>query len=67
VAADLLDTMRAFARCVGLAAPQIGELVRVVVVDCSRHPKATEDHGELILIDPVIVAHSGGEVGREVA
>ena len=65
VAADLLDTMRAFASCVGLAAPQIGELVRVVVVDCSRHPKATEHHGELVLIDPVIVAHSGGEVGRE--
>jgi peptide deformylase len=24
----------------GIAAPQIGELVRIVVVDCSPHPKA---------------------------
>lgn len=65
VAADLLDTMRAFPRCVGVAAPQIGEPVRVAVVDCSQHPKATEHHGELVLVDPVIVARSGGEVGRE--
>jgi peptide deformylase len=28
VAADLLDTMAAHAGCVGLAAPQLGELVR---------------------------------------
>ena len=65
VAADLLDTMRSFPRCVGVAAPQIGELVRVAVVDCSQHPKAAEHHGELILVNPVIVARSGGEVGRE--
>ena len=65
VAADLLDTMRSFPRCVGVAAPQIGELVRVAVVDCSLHPKATEHHGELVLVNPVIVARSGGEVGRE--
>ena len=40
VVADLLDTMRSFGHCVGIAAPQIGELVRVAVVDCSGHPKA---------------------------
>ncbi len=65
VVADLLDTMRAFPRCVGVAAPQIGELVRVAVVDCSLHPKANEHHGELVLVNPVIVAASGSEVGRE--
>jgi peptide deformylase len=65
VAADLLDTMRSFPRCVGVAAPQIGELVRVVVIDCSQHPKAAEHHGELVLVNPVIVAASGAEVGRE--
>jgi peptide deformylase len=65
VAADLLDTMRSFPRCVGVAAPQIGELVRVAVVDCSQHPKAAGHHGELVLVNPVIVARSGGEVGRE--
>ncbi len=65
VAADLLDTMRSFPRCVGVAAPQIGELLRVAVVDCSQHPKATEHHGELVLVNPVIVAAAGAEVGRE--
>jgi peptide deformylase len=65
VVRDLLDTMRSFGHCVGIAAPQIGELVRVAVVDCSGHPKALENHGELILVDPVIVAASGSEVGRE--
>ena len=37
---DLFDTMRSFERCVGLAAPQIGELARVVAVDVRGHPKA---------------------------
>ncbi len=65
VVADLLDTMRSFGHCVGIAAPQIGELVRVAVVDCSGHPKAPGAHGELVLVNPVIVAASGSEVGRE--
>ena len=59
VVADLLDTMRAFGHCVGIAAPQIGELVRVAVVDCTGHPKAPERHGLLVLVNPVIVAAEG--------
>ncbi|MGH2967483.1 MAG: peptide deformylase [Solirubrobacteraceae bacterium] len=62
---DLIDTMRSFPRCVGVAAPQIGELVRVAVVDCSEHPKADVHHGLLVLVNPVIAAASGSEVGRE--
>ena len=65
VARDLLDTMHSFGHCVGIAAPQIGELVRVAVVDCSGHKKAPVNHGELVLINPVIVAAAGSEVGRE--
>ena len=66
VAADLLDTMRSFPRCVGIAAPQIDELVRLVVVDVSEHPKAPPDHhGLLVLADPVVVSSSGSEVARE--
>jgi peptide deformylase len=65
VAGDLLDTMRAGPRCVGVAAPQIGELVRVIAVDCSEHPKATVNHGLLLLVNPAIVAAEGSEVGRE--
>jgi len=65
VIADLLDTMRAFGHCVGIAAPQIGESVRVCVVDVTGHRKATSSNGELILVNPVITASSGSEVGRE--
>ena len=65
VIADLLDTMRSFGHCVGIAAPQIGESVRVAVVDVSGHRKALTHHGELVLVNPVIVAAEGAEVGRE--
>jgi peptide deformylase len=65
VAADLLETMRAHERCVGLAAPQIGELVRVVVVDVSEHPKADTSNGLMVLANPRIVAATGREVARE--
>jgi peptide deformylase len=65
VAADLVDTMRAGPRCVGVAAPQIGELVRMVAVDCSSHPKAALNHGLLVLVNPAVVEASGSEIGRE--
>src|SRR6266702_4590150 len=65
VAADLLETMRAHPRCVGLAAPQIGELVRVVAVDCTDHPRAPDAAGLLLLVNPVIVEREGEEVARE--
>jgi peptide deformylase len=65
VAADLVDTMRAGPRCVGVAAPQIGELVRIVAVDCSQHPKATANHGLLVLVNPAVVEATGSEIGRE--
>jgi peptide deformylase len=65
IATDLVDTMRGGPRTVGLAAPQIGEGVRIVVVDCSTHPKATVNHGLLVLLNPVVVAAEGSEIGRE--
>jgi peptide deformylase len=65
VGADLLDTMRDFGHCVGIAAPQIGELVRVAVVDVREHPKATSSNGELLLVNPRVVGSSGAEVARE--
>jgi peptide deformylase len=65
VAADLVDTMRAGPRCVGVAAPQIGDLVRMIAVDCSQHPKATAHHGLLVLVNPAVVESTGSEVGRE--
>jgi peptide deformylase len=65
IADDLVDTMREGPRTVGVAAPQIGELVRIVVVDCSTHPKAKSHHGLLRLVNPVVVDASGSEIGRE--
>jgi peptide deformylase len=65
VAADLVETMRSFERCVGIAAPQIGELTRIAVVDVRGHPKAETDNGLLILANPRIVEASGSEVARE--
>jgi peptide deformylase len=65
VVADLLDTMRAFGHCVGIAAPQIGASVRVAVVDCTGHRKVPDAHGELILVNPVITVARGSQVGRE--
>jgi peptide deformylase len=65
VAGDLLDTMRAHEGCVGLAAPQLGELVRVIVVDVSSHPKAETSNGLLTLVNPVVVSASGAHVARE--
>lgn len=65
VAGELLDTMRAHGRCVGLAAPQIDELLRVVVVDVSGHPKAGRHNGLMVLVNPRIVSAEGEEVARE--
>jgi len=65
LAADLVDTMRAAPHCVGLAATQLGELARLVVVDVSLHPKQPPSHGLLVLADPRVVAADGAEVGRE--
>jgi peptide deformylase len=50
---------------VGLAAPQLDHMVRMVAVDVTDHPKATSQNGRLVLVNPVIVAAEGTEVGRE--
>ena len=46
VAGDLAKTMRSHSGCVGLAAPQVDELVRMIAVDVSEHPRATKQHGK---------------------
>jgi peptide deformylase len=65
VAADLLDTMRAHERCVGVAAPQLGEPVRMVAVDVTEHPKAVSRNGLLLLVNPHVVSSEGAVVARE--
>lgn len=54
---DMAETMRA-AEGVGLAAPQVGVLRRVVVIEV--------EEGKLIeLINPKIIAYSGEQIGQE--
>ena len=54
---DMLETMRA-ANGVGLAAPQVGVLRRIVVIEV--------EPGEVIeLINPKIIAYSGEQDGQE--
>ncbi|HEC13632.1 MAG TPA: peptide deformylase [Acidiferrobacteraceae bacterium] len=61
---DLEETMHAGPGGVGIAAPQVDVLQRIVIVDVSGKPKVSS-HGRLILINPQIVANGGGLVGRE--
>jgi peptide deformylase len=65
VVKDLLDTMAAHPGCIGLAAPQLDELVRIVVVDATGHRRVTESNGLLALVNPEIVEATGAEVARE--
>ncbi len=65
-AQDLLDTMDAGPpRTVGIAAPQIGILSRLAIVDTSRNPKHPGGHGLLVLVNPKIIAHDGEQFFRE--
>jgi len=50
---------------VGIAAPQLGLLRRIVLVDCSRARHPCAHHGALTLINPRIVASAGRALGRE--
>ncbi len=63
---DLTDTMRGGVGSVGVAAPQIGEMWRVAVVDTSGHRKfGAQSQGFFALVNPRIVAREGEWEGRE--
>lgn len=61
---DLDETMSAAPGSVGIAAPQVGNLKRIVIVDVSSKPKINH-HGHLILVNPEIVEWQGMKKGRE--
>ncbi len=63
--ADLIDTLEHYPGCVGLAAPQTGNMVRVIIIDCSRNRKPVPNQGRMILINPTFEATDGAEVARE--
>jgi len=63
--ADLEETMRAGPGGVGIAAPQVGRLQRIVLVDVSGARKPVPNHGFMVLINPEITSWEGMKVGRE--
>lgn len=65
LAADLVATMRVSPGCVGLAAPQVGEGVKVFCVDVSEHPKTRAHHGTFVLCNAEVVSGSRNEKARE--
>jgi peptide deformylase len=64
---DLLDTMRASPGGVGISAPQVGILKRIVAVDVSASKRGSQasNNGLLVLINPEILAKGGRQIVRE--
>ncbi len=63
---DLVDTMVDSGHSVGVAAPQIGVPLRIVVVDVSKSKLGkNNNHGLLEMINPEILERTGSQVMRE--
>lgn len=62
LAQDMAETMYD-APGIGLAAPQIGESIKMIVVDTSKDPE--EQKVFLTMINPEIVAHEGSQLDEE--
>lgn len=59
---DMVDTMYN-APGVGLAAPQIGQSVKLIVVDITRNKEGEPQY--MPLVNPEIVAHEGSQIDEE--
>lgn len=63
---DLLETMEAAPGCTGIAAPQAGRAIQMVVVDPGLARKPQEGHkGRRVLVNPEILSWDGMEMARE--
>lgn len=62
---DMIESLRSFPGCIGIAAPQVGHSVRLIIVDVSKHKKTTISQGLLILLNPVIQTQEGETISRE--
>lgn len=66
LADDLAETMNSMKNCVGIAAPQVGESVRLIVVNTGRNPRASAPDLLRVLINPRIIHFSDEKrLGRE--
>ncbi len=62
---DFIETLNSHKYCVGLAAPQVGNLQRIIAIDISRARKPHPNNGPLILINPKILESSNFKNVRE--
>jgi len=65
LARDLVDTMRASAHSVGIAANQIGIAHRMFVLDVTGHKKAKSQHGLVVMMNPIVLHREDSEIARE--
>lgn len=65
LAADLLATMAVSPGCVGLAAQQVGEALRVFCVDVTDHPRTRTCHGRFVLCNAEVLSATRRGRGRE--
>ena len=63
--ADLTDTLEASPGCVGIAAPQVGMLKRLIIVDVSRSTRPFPNRGRMVLINPTFTWQEGEVMARE--
>lgn len=63
--ADLEETRKHGPAAVGIAAPQVGYFMRIVIIDCSTTRRPVPNHGRLVLVNPEITHWEGYEPGRE--
>ncbi len=61
----MFATMQHHPRCVGLAAPQVGHSLQLIVVDASRMEKPGSHHGKLVMLNPTIVHRARPRLLRE--
>lgn len=57
--------MRAGSGGVGIAAPQVGDNRRIIIVDCSNSLRPCKNHALLCMVNPVIESSHGEKLGRE--
>ncbi|KRT55100.1 peptide deformylase [endosymbiont of Ridgeia piscesae] len=62
---DLEETRVNGPAAVGIAAPQVSDFRRVIIIDCSQTRKPVPNHGRLVLVNPEISKWDGFELGRE--
>jgi peptide deformylase len=65
LAEEMVATMAASPACVGIAAPQVGESVRMFCIDVTGHRKARSCAGLVVMVNPRIVTRGDNVMMRE--